>query len=114
MIKLLKVKYFKNFIRYQSSTGFDTTVKFIETSINKLRPSEDIDILPAVLDWNYLLNKENLTKIETNNKNRKGLGDIRLVVIWHIFKIFYINKNYLNLSINYMMILKLHLKPKNK
>ena len=48
--------------------------------MKKLRIYDEIDLLPADLDWSYLLNEENLLEIEKNNQKRKGNGDIRNLV----------------------------------
>ena len=52
----------------------------IKSGIENLRIYDEIDLLPAELDWNYLLDVKNLKHIEENNKIRKGVGDIYTVV----------------------------------
>ena len=55
-------------------------IDVIKDGVRKLKLFSEIDVLPVELDWEYILDEKNLEKIEANNLNRKGLGDIRLVV----------------------------------
>lgn len=47
--------------------------------MHELRVSEDIGLRAASLNWKYILDRDNLARIDLNNKNRKGTGDINLV-----------------------------------
>ena len=79
--KLIRIdkKYFRISSIFCESLN-ESTVKFIEENVKKLRIYDEIDLLPANLDWNYLLNEKNFSKIEKNNQNRKGNGDIKALV----------------------------------
>ena len=79
---LFKYIYVNNFVavRCESTNRIDSTINFIENRVRKLRIYEDIELQPAGLNWQYLLSKHNLSYIDLNNKNRKGHGDIQLVV----------------------------------
>ena len=110
MIKLIRSKNIykcvnnalrsKRTVELTDAAASINTIKYIENKVRGLRVYEDIELLPAALDWHYLLNKDNATKIDANNKNRKGLGDIQLVVI--IFK-------YLSLSLSLFLSLSMRL-----
>ena len=56
-------------------------IENIKNGIKHLRICDEIDLLPADLDWEYLLNKKNIEQIEQNNLNKKGVGDIKKVVM---------------------------------
>jgi hypothetical protein len=58
----------------------EALVREVKDGIQKLRIHEDIHLKPAQLDWNYILNVDNLTRIKENIHNRKGVGDIEQVV----------------------------------
>jgi seryl-tRNA synthetase len=49
----------------------------IQNCIQRFRFFEEIDLKPAELEWNYILNEENLEDIEENIKNRSSNCDIR-------------------------------------
>jgi seryl-tRNA synthetase len=53
------------------------SIKLVEECVKKLRIYDEIDLLPADLDWNHLLDKKNLNKIEENVKSRKAHGNIK-------------------------------------
>ena len=95
MFKLIQsrnlFKYANNLVavRFQSTNKTETTINYIKNRIRNLRIYEDIELRPATLDWEYLLNKQNLSFIDLNNKNRKGLGNIQLVVSEFVKKLFY-------------------------
>jgi hypothetical protein len=73
------IKVSKKYLKTNSSENL-TTIKYLEENVKKLRIYDEIDLLPADLDWSYLLNEENLLEIEKNNQKRKGNGDIRNLV----------------------------------
>lgn len=52
-------------------------VKLVEECVKKLRIYDEIDLLPADLDWNYLLDEKNLNEIEKSINNRKAHGNIK-------------------------------------
>ena len=58
----------------------ETNLKILEDSVQKLRIYDEIDLYPAALNWQHLLDKNNLNKINENNLNRKGNGDIANLV----------------------------------
>lgn len=86
MLKIFKA----NLKKHLSKKCFYTTdavltdlkyVKCVQDGIIKhIRPFKNIDLLPAQLDWQYLLDKKNVNQIENNVKNRKGVGEINLLV----------------------------------
>lgn len=86
MYKFVKTNCISNrkslslFIRLESNNSTDKTIQFIKTNVSNLRTSADIDLLPAALNWDYILNKDNFNTIGLNIKNRKGNADIKLVV----------------------------------
>lgn len=91
------------------STSQNDYVKFVEQSAKKLRIHEEIDLLPADLDWKYLLDPKNLQIINENVKNRKGNGDILALVVKFLLEFRNKTKSYkgfLYLSINILMISK--------
>ena len=78
-----------NLIKYSCTPRFSSTIRpsankliidNIRNGIKHLRIYEEIDLFPADLDWDYLLDKENIQKIEQNNLNRKGSGNIHKLV----------------------------------
>lgn len=75
---LIKINRFDNLSRCLSS--HPDCIKIIEEGVKKLRIYYEIDLLPADLNWNYLLDENNLKTIDSNNSNRKGTGDIKTVV----------------------------------
>ena len=76
----------------QRQTDNNQKINFIEKSIQNLRIYDEIDLSPAKLNWNYLLDKDNKEKIQINNLYRKGNGDIVKVVSYYLrfFKYKYI------------------------
>ncbi len=92
MIRLFNnvlAKNSNNIIKYNSPSRLSTTVRSrankliidnIKNGIKHLRIYDEIDLYPADLDWDYLLDEGNIFKIEQNNLNRKGIGNIRKVV----------------------------------
>jgi hypothetical protein len=75
------IKVSKKYLKTNSSENLtESTIKYLEENVKKLRIYDEIDLLPADLDWSYLLNEENLLEIEKNNQKRKGNGDIRNLV----------------------------------
>lgn len=58
---------------------YQSRIENIKNVVKHLRIYDEIDLLPADLDWEYLLDKNNIKSIEENNKNRKGVGNIRQV-----------------------------------
>jgi hypothetical protein len=59
---------------------FKTHVKIIENGVKKLRIYDQIDLFPAQLDWNYLLDPKNKESIQANNKNRASDANINELV----------------------------------
>ncbi len=59
---------------------FKTHVKLIENGVKKLRIYDQIDLFPAQLDWNYLLDPKNKQKIQANNRNRASDSNINDLV----------------------------------
>ncbi len=55
------------------------TIEIIRNGIKHLRIFDEIDLAPADLDWEYLLDKKNLDMIIENTKARKGVGNINKV-----------------------------------
>lgn len=84
-ILLNSTKKILNAARFESSSC--RTIDYIDKSVHELRVSEDIGLRAASLNWKYILDRDNLARIDLNNKNRKGTGDINLVVI--TFKVSY-------------------------
>ena len=75
------IKVSQKYLKTNSSENLtESTIKYLEENVKKLRIYDEIDLLPADLDWSYLLNEENLLEIEKNNQKRKGNGDIRNLV----------------------------------
>lgn len=94
MIRLFSRSHLKisaNFIRSESWSQVSTASKHsdcklienIKNGINHLRIYDKIELLPADLDWNYLLNKNNLDLIMQNSVDRKSNGNIKKVVEFH-------------------------------
>lgn len=82
MLKILlasnRNKLTKNILKkYISNEAF---IKEVEEGLQRLRIHEDVHLQPAQLNWNYILNVENLRNIKDNIQNRKGVGDIEQVV----------------------------------
>ena len=57
------------------------TIRFLENSIRKIGIFDEIDLAPAQLNWEYLLDEKNFEKINSNIQNRKARGDISAVVM---------------------------------
>ena len=55
------------------------TIEIIRNGIKHLRIFDEIDLAPADLDWEYLLDNKNLDMIIENTKARKGIGNINKV-----------------------------------
>ena len=83
-LKLFELKSIQNFKWFSTSliSRLDdkNLLANIKSGIDNLKIYDEIDLLPAELDWNYLLDVKNLKYIEENNKIRKGVGDIYAVV----------------------------------
>ena len=58
----------------------ESSLEFLEKSVKNLRIYDEIDLSPADMDWNYLLNENNISAIEKNIQKRKGNGDIKTLV----------------------------------
>jgi hypothetical protein len=56
------------------------TIRFIEDSIKRIGIFDEIDLVPAQLDWEFLLDEKNVACITANVKNRKSTGDIKTLV----------------------------------
>lgn len=54
-------------------------IENIKNGIKHLRMYDEIDLVAADLDWDYLLDVENIGQIEENTINRKGVGNIHKV-----------------------------------
>ena len=94
MLKILKVEIQSRILSkrlFHKSKSYSKTssiienqheshLKILEQQVKKLRIYDEIDLMPADLDWNYLLNEENLSKIEKNCQIRKSNGDIKALV----------------------------------
>lgn len=57
----------------------NVTIENIRNGIKHLRIYDEIDLAPADLNWEYLLDKKNLKEIKENSKARKGIGNIHQV-----------------------------------
>ncbi len=83
-LKLFEFKSIQNFKWFSTSLvprlEDKNLLASIKSGIDNLRIYDEIDLLPAELDWNYLLDAKNLKHIEENNIIRKGVGDIYAVV----------------------------------
>lgn len=55
-------------------------LKFVQESVKRLRFYDKVDLLPADLDWSYLLDTKNIETLNENVKSRKGNGDIFALV----------------------------------
>ncbi len=62
------------------STTNKLIIENIRNGIKHLRLYDEIDLLPADLDWDFLLDRKNIEAIEINNLNRKGTGNIHKLV----------------------------------
>ena len=92
MLKILKIgiknqTFFDKISRkhFNTSSVFlkipeESSLKFLEKSVKNLRIYDEIDLSPADMDWNYLLNENNVSAIEENIQKRKGNGDIKTLV----------------------------------
>jgi hypothetical protein len=66
--------------RHLTTAISSESVNLIKDGIKQLRLYSDLDLIPAQLDWDYILKMENYKIIEENIRNRKTKGDIQLVV----------------------------------
>ena len=67
-------------IRSQPPANRSQIIENIKNGIKHLRIYDEIDLLPADLNWEYLLDTKNIEAIDRNNKDRKGIGNIQEVV----------------------------------
>jgi hypothetical protein len=56
------------------------TIRFIEDSIKRIGIFDEIDLAPAQLDWDFLLDEKNVDRINANIRNRRAHGDILSLV----------------------------------
>jgi len=66
-------------IRSQPPANRSQIIENIKNGIKHLRIYDEIDLLPADLNWEYLLDTKNIEAIDRNNKDRKGIGNIQEV-----------------------------------
>ncbi|CAF0792264.1 unnamed protein product [Brachionus calyciflorus] len=80
MLKIIKLgakfqlRHFSTGLKLNNTSN--EHLKLIENTIRKIRVYDEIDLLPADLDWNYILNTKNIQFINDNVNLRKGNGDI--------------------------------------
>lgn len=67
-------------VQSPSTDSKNVTIENIRNGIKHLRIYDEIDLAPADLDWEYLLDRRNLGAIKENSKARKGVGNIHKVV----------------------------------
>lgn len=79
-IFLLNKTFSSGAICRSQPTNNNQIIENIKNGIKHLRIYDEIDLLPADLDWEYLLDTKNIEAIDRNNKDRKGFGDINEVV----------------------------------
>jgi hypothetical protein len=75
-------------------------IKKIQDGVKKLRIFDDIDLSAADLNWPYLLDEKNLSKINENKMNRNANGDIfKVVYIYFLISLSKLKSNSINIII---------------